>query len=209
MAFENGCKGQLRVRGSRFGTEISRSEREEYRQALHAVWNSWRSQLALFKTNCLSLKLSRSKFWTPFKLAMLRILDPTGLHRAELRVWSPVLIAEDNVAYRDLVLLSQWIERYGFVEERIGVSILEMKQEWQANLIPQLSRAAELWDRIRTTNFETLDTPIDLVVELVKVHRLLTEFFVRWLGDKRLDDHSGDRTSEHSLRSSAHADPSD
>ena len=93
------------------------------------------------------------------------------------------LIADDNVAYRDLVLLSQWIERYGFGEERIGVSILEMKQEWQANLIPQLSRAAELWDRIRTTNFETLDAPTDLVGELVEVHRLLAEFFVRWLGN--------------------------
>ena len=158
-------------------------KREEYRQALHAVWNSWRSQLAPFQNELLELETQSKQMLDTLQTGDASDLRPYRSSQGRVAGLVSSLIADDNVAYRDLVLLSQWIERYGFVEERIGVSILEMKQEWQANLIPQLSRAAELWDRIRTTNFETLDAPIDLVGELVKVHRLLTEFFVRWLGD--------------------------
>ena len=157
--------------------------RDEYRQALNAVWNSWRSQLAPFQNELLELEAQSKQMLNALQVGDVLELRPYPSSLGRIAGLVSSLIADDNVAYRDLVLLSQWIERYGFEEERIGESILEMKKEWQADLIPQLSRAAGLWDRLRTTNFETLDAPTDLLGELVEVHRGLTEFFVRWLGN--------------------------
>ena len=101
-------------------------KREEYRQALHAVWNSWRSQLAPFQNELLELETQSKQMLDTLQTGDASDLRPYRSSQGRVAGLVSSLIADDNVAYRDLVLLSQWIERYGFVEERIGVSILEM-----------------------------------------------------------------------------------